>query len=62
MLVKGKLSLLLVRHPPCYSYLQSSSVKVLTVIEEITRIRTSFYEVIIKSPFTEKTKNEITMI
>jgi hypothetical protein len=56
MLVKGKLLLLLIRHPPCYSYLQSSPVKVLTVIEEITRIRTSFYEVIIKSTFTEKTK------
>ena len=26
--------LLLIRHPPCYSYIQSSPVKILTVIEE----------------------------
>jgi hypothetical protein len=34
MLVKGKQFLLLIRHPPCYSYRQSTPVKVLTVIEE----------------------------
>jgi hypothetical protein len=31
---KGKQFLLLRRHPPCYSYIQSSLVKVLAVIEE----------------------------
>ena len=31
---KGKQFLLLIRHPPCYSYIQSSPVKVLAVIEE----------------------------
>jgi len=34
VLPKGKQFLLLIRHPPCYSYIQSSPVKVLTVIEE----------------------------
>jgi hypothetical protein len=35
MLAKGKQVVLLIRHPPCYSYIQSSPVKVLAVIEEI---------------------------
>jgi hypothetical protein len=34
VLGKGKLFLLLIRHPPCYSFIQSSLVKVLAVIEE----------------------------
>jgi hypothetical protein len=34
VLVKGKQFLLLIRHPLCYSYRQSTPVKVLTVIEE----------------------------
>jgi len=34
MLVKDKEFLLLIRHIPCYSYIQSSLVKVLAVIEE----------------------------
>jgi hypothetical protein len=34
VLVNGKQFLLLRRHSPCYSYIQSSSVKVLTVIEK----------------------------
>ena len=35
MLAKGKPFLFLIRHPPCYSYIQSSLEKVLAVIEEI---------------------------
>jgi hypothetical protein len=35
VLVKGKQFVFLIRHPPCYSYIQSSLVKVLAVIEEI---------------------------
>jgi hypothetical protein len=31
---KGEQFLLFRRHPPCYSYMQSSPVKVLAVIEE----------------------------
>ena len=31
--------LLLIRHPPCYSYIQSSSVKFLAVIEERKHLR-----------------------
>jgi hypothetical protein len=34
MLVTDKQFLLLIRHRPCYSYIQSSPVKVLAVIEE----------------------------
>jgi hypothetical protein len=39
MLKKGKQFLLLIRHPPCYSYIQSISVKVLAVIEERKNLR-----------------------
>jgi hypothetical protein len=35
MFTKGKQFLLLIRQPPCYSYIQSSPVKVLAVIEDI---------------------------
>jgi hypothetical protein len=38
-LVKGKQFLLLIRHQPCYSYIPSSPVKVLVVIEERKNIR-----------------------
>jgi len=31
---KGKQMLYLIRRPMCYSYLQSSSIKVLSVLEE----------------------------
>jgi hypothetical protein len=34
VLVKDKQSLLLIRHAPCYSYIQSSPVKVFAVTEE----------------------------
>jgi len=34
VLAKGKQFLLLIRHPPGYSYIQSSPVKVLELIEE----------------------------
>ena len=34
VLPKGKQFLLLIRHPSCYLYIQSSLVKVLAVIEE----------------------------
>ena len=34
MLTKGKQFLLLIRHLSCYSYIQSSPVKILAVIEE----------------------------
>jgi hypothetical protein len=34
MLAKGKRFLLLIRHPLCYSYIQSSPVKVLAIIKE----------------------------
>jgi len=34
MLAKGKQFLLLIRHPSCYSYIQSNPAKVLAVIEE----------------------------
>ena len=30
---------LLIRHPPCYSYIQSSMIKVLAVIEERKHLR-----------------------
>jgi uncharacterized membrane protein len=36
---KGKQFLLLIRHPPYYSYIQSSPVKVLLVIEERKHLR-----------------------
>jgi len=39
MLVKGKQLLVLIRHPPSYSYRQSNSVTVLTVIEERKHLR-----------------------
>ena len=39
VLVKGKQFLLLTRHSPCYSYKQSSPVKVLAVIEERKHLR-----------------------
>ena len=34
VLRKGKQFLILIRHQPCYSYIQSSPGKVLVVIEE----------------------------
>jgi hypothetical protein len=34
-----ELFLLLVRHPPCYSYIQSSPVKVLALIEKRKHLR-----------------------
>jgi hypothetical protein len=34
VLAKGKQFLLLIRNPPCYSYIQSRSITVLAVIEE----------------------------
>ena len=34
VLAKGRQFLLLIKHPPCYSYIQSSPVNVLVVIEE----------------------------
>jgi hypothetical protein len=34
MLANGTQFLLLIRHPLCYSYIKSSSVKTLSVIEE----------------------------
>ena len=34
VIAKGKPFLLLIRHPPSYSYTESSPVKVLAVIEE----------------------------
>jgi hypothetical protein len=39
VLAKDKQLLLLIRHSPCYSYLQSSPVKVLAVIEERKHLR-----------------------
>jgi hypothetical protein len=34
MLARGKQFLLLIRHPPCYSFIQSTPVKNSTLIEE----------------------------
>ena len=39
VLAKGKQFLLLIRHPPCYSYIQSSPVKVLAVRKERKHLR-----------------------
>jgi hypothetical protein len=36
---KVKQFLLLIKHPPCYSYIQSGPVKILSVIEERKQIR-----------------------
>jgi len=39
VLAKGKQFLFLIRHPPCYSYIQSIPIKVLAVIEERKHLR-----------------------
>ena len=39
VLANGKQFLLLIRHPPYYSYIQSSPVKVLAVIQERKHLR-----------------------
>jgi hypothetical protein len=39
VLTKGKPLLLLIRHPPCYSYIQLSPVKLFAVIEERKHLR-----------------------
>ena len=39
VLAKGKPFLLLIRHPSCYSYIQSSPLKILAVIEERKHLR-----------------------
>ena len=39
MLAMDKQSMLLISHPPCYSYLQSNPVKTLAVIEERKHLR-----------------------
>ena len=43
VLAKSKQFLLLISHLPCYSYIQSSPVKVLAVIEERNHLRTHSY-------------------
>ena len=40
MLARGKQFLLLIRHPPCYSFVKSSPVKKSTVIEERKNLHT----------------------
>ena len=37
--MKGKQVLFLIRHPLCYSYIQSSLIKVVSVIEERKNLR-----------------------
>jgi hypothetical protein len=39
VIAKGKQFLLLIKYPPYYSYIQSSPVKVLAVIDETIHLR-----------------------